>query len=1078
MEMSGLPLSVFPLKLTRPELQAVYPRTRLFDILSTHIHHRALWVCGPAGSGKTTLVNSFIDAQDFPCIWYNIDEQDRDLSSFFYYMGNVAKQIDPEKYPQLPFLTQEFFPGVASFTNRFFELFATILPSRYVMVLDNYQDAGEDVLLHEVLCHAINSLQKQVTFIILSRKEPPDVLVAASAKCRIQMLGWHHLQLDIRETGGIIQCISGKAFDEKNTADIHTKTGGWVAGLLLLLKRGEFDNIEPCMLTRKTPEVIFDYLNSVVYQSLDPADQTILLTLCHLPAISRDAAAALCGKQALVLLEKLNKENLFVHRITTDSPGYDFHPLFREFLQKRSVQFFPRSDLTAILSKSADILNQEGNVEAAVELYLDADNYDRAVALILTHALIFSIQGRVATLLQWIGSLPPGIVNATPWLLFWKGVCVIPESPESAKPFFQQALALFEQAGDPAGCFMALAGIMDSISLQFSLFQELDLWVDRYTELENQFGPVDIPEIRMKLTSSMLHALVLRRPDSPMLKNWESLGWEILQTVKDVNKTVSIFSPLIILNIFKGELQTAGHLLKMFTDVSHKKTAPLSYLILQDLKIFHSWMNGDFQAGFEAALDGMKVEKITGIRLIFLGLRVQGAAAAIGLGRLNTARQLLDEIPPFLAHQGIWMQGLYHIVSSWLYDRLDDFANFRFHAVQSFKKNYESGNSLVRSGAHLNIARLHFKAKKFRSADAHLERCLKIADQFNLNQDTFMALLTRAGLYFSLNYKEKACTVLHRALQMGRQRNYRYGLFWAPKEMATLCATALKENMETDYVRALITHHHLIPDPLPLDIPDWPWPVDISSFGGFSVRINGEKAAPKGKGKKQPILLIKYLLARGGRGVPEYHIQDALWPGSDGDAAQNAYSTTLHRARKFLGDNAALVHSQGRLSFNDRVVRTDTALFEQCCTRIEDVCKALSSGKIETENPLLSALDLLFSVYRGPFLDGDQDAWVFPMADRLRSRYTGILEKAGQILAGHGNFHAAIRCYRRGVSAEPLTESFYRGMIQSYLKMGQPIDAARVYKQYEARCHMELRGDVLSGTMTDLKNEIFKQTGK
>lgn len=99
----------------------------------------------------------------------------------------------------------------------------------------------------------------------------------------------------------------------------------------------------------------------------------------------------------------------------------------------------------------------------------------------------------------------------------------------------------------------------------------------------------------------------------------------------------------------------------MFADVSHQKTAPLSYLILQDLKVFHSWLSGDFEKGLSAVQKGMTVEKETGIRLIFLGLRVHGAAAAIGLGRLDKAEQLLDQIPPFLEHQGIWMQGLYHI---------------------------------------------------------------------------------------------------------------------------------------------------------------------------------------------------------------------------------------------------------------------------------------------------------------------------------------------------------------------------------------------------------------------------------
>ncbi|MFO7914044.1 MAG: hypothetical protein R6V15_17950, partial [Desulfotignum sp.] len=65
-----LPKEIFPVKLSRPKLQQTYPRTRLFSILSESVGSCALWICGPAGSGKTTLVNSFIDTSDIACIWY------------------------------------------------------------------------------------------------------------------------------------------------------------------------------------------------------------------------------------------------------------------------------------------------------------------------------------------------------------------------------------------------------------------------------------------------------------------------------------------------------------------------------------------------------------------------------------------------------------------------------------------------------------------------------------------------------------------------------------------------------------------------------------------------------------------------------------------------------------------------------------------------------------------------------------------------------------------------------------------------------------------------------------------------
>lgn len=49
-----------------------------------------VWVSGLAGSGKTTLITSYLDSRHVPCLWYSIDRGDGDMATFFYYMGLAA----------------------------------------------------------------------------------------------------------------------------------------------------------------------------------------------------------------------------------------------------------------------------------------------------------------------------------------------------------------------------------------------------------------------------------------------------------------------------------------------------------------------------------------------------------------------------------------------------------------------------------------------------------------------------------------------------------------------------------------------------------------------------------------------------------------------------------------------------------------------------------------------------------------------------------------------------------------------------------------------------------------------------
>lgn len=99
-------------KITRPAPTGCYPRQRLFRALDRGLKRPILWISGPPGSGKTTLVSSYVAARKLPCIWYQVDPRDGDVATCFYYLGLAARKAAPRICKALPLLTPEYLTGL------------------------------------------------------------------------------------------------------------------------------------------------------------------------------------------------------------------------------------------------------------------------------------------------------------------------------------------------------------------------------------------------------------------------------------------------------------------------------------------------------------------------------------------------------------------------------------------------------------------------------------------------------------------------------------------------------------------------------------------------------------------------------------------------------------------------------------------------------------------------------------------------------------------------------------------------------------------------------------------------------
>lgn len=218
-------------KLSRPRLFDSVPRERLFTRLDDHQRLPVTLVAAPPGAGKTTLVASWLESRKVGGIWYQMDAGDADAATFFHFLG-IAERVLPGRSPELPPLpplTPEHLSDLDGFSRRFFrDLYARVkVPG--ALVLDNFQEAGDEGPLHGVLLCAIDEVPRGIHLFLVSRHPPPDRYARLAANRSMALVDWEAIKLTPDEAGAI---LSGGTlpFDDKAVASLHARSGGWPRG--------------------------------------------------------------------------------------------------------------------------------------------------------------------------------------------------------------------------------------------------------------------------------------------------------------------------------------------------------------------------------------------------------------------------------------------------------------------------------------------------------------------------------------------------------------------------------------------------------------------------------------------------------------------------------------------------------------------------------------------------------------------------------------------------------------------------------------------------------------------------------
>ena len=424
-------------------------------------------------------------------------------------------------------------------------MLAHVLPVDTVIVLDNYQEVGDGALLHEFLAEGLSALPHTMHLLCLSRQVPPAALARRRAEGALAMLDWDTMRFTLKETTALakLRCGSRAAPSSGALHQMHVRTQGWAAGLMLLLETpGATAAGGPRM--EQGDQTTFDYFASEVFQRLDSATRELLPPLAIPSAVSPAMAAELTGNpHAGQRLEELARSNCFTTRHA--SAHYQFHPLFRNFLLNELRRSSSESDCQHLQRIAANLLANNGQSEEAAQLYIETADWASLSELIVQNAQGMLSQGRHDTLATWLYALPEDIRAHSPWLGYWQGMCELARHPPRAVELFTKSYAGFEAQRERTGQGLSIAGAMDAIFVGQGEQSQHDVWIARFEKLVAEGMAFPSADIEGRIWAGVVWALHWRRPDHPQLNAWLARIEAVWPQVRDANTRLNLGGSLL-----------------------------------------------------------------------------------------------------------------------------------------------------------------------------------------------------------------------------------------------------------------------------------------------------------------------------------------------------------------------------------------------------------------------------------------------------------------------------------------------------------------------------------------------------
>lgn len=408
---------------------------------------RLIFVCAPAGFGKSTLISAWAEAQTAPVAWLSLDEQDDIPERFLTYLIAAIQRVHPcfavDLFKQIQHtMTGEIENFLPALANAFCEI-----PLPLLVALDDYHLITNPAV-HNSLTFLIEHVPKGVTFLLATRVMPPLSLARWRAQRQLLDIRLQDLRFQTSEIVQLFNELYALDLAGHEISALEARTEGWAAGLQLavLALQAEGDNRQGFIQRFSgSHEYIADYLVEEVLNRQPAALTTFLLQISILDRFCAPLCQALTGEaQSEAILQDLFARNVFLIPLDSERRWFRYHHLFADLLRARLKRAYPTA-LPELHARASAWFEANGYIQEAMNHALAGREFLTVERIVRENWVFMLHQASVSVTLRWLNALPrmasqpnlmPDVVQST---LDW--FATLPQKPFETYPSLNNAYA-------------------------------------------------------------------------------------------------------------------------------------------------------------------------------------------------------------------------------------------------------------------------------------------------------------------------------------------------------------------------------------------------------------------------------------------------------------------------------------------------------------------------------------------------------------------------------------------------------------------------------------------------------------